>query len=295
MPTFISFVLETMQGVLFGVGVPVLIYLIITLSKEEKRDEARAMFEGRQKTYGTASCGKESSQASEDVRKNARKQDQWQGGESGWLDREMRTLYELRVIANKGICGAVYQLKGRLPPYLTIVLLEYLVALPLAGHIACSVIGIAEDRTGIDFSLIGTSFIKPHLQLILVYSVLELVLHSVWLYIREQERAIFAMLGCIRKFLCANLGKKQGMEASRFIGLVMDTYLGPDDDRFIKSIAMKRSKEGKMDAKESLSIIISLVLSRCIELKLIPLSKVFTPKGQEVFNSIRALVREKQD
>lgn len=118
------------------------------------------------------------------------------------------------------------------------------------GHASCILLAWAQTHGGRELVsgliTLNPSFQQWHLTLATAYAFIELIL-SVWSYVIELvESAVTVMLTKIRDFLCFELGKERGIEAARFLALLMDVYFDKKDVRTVKKMAwMQRGLSGR--------------------------------------------------
>ncbi len=195
--------------------------------------------------------------------------------------------------AGKSICGfdeiqrfKIDSMKRSMPPYLAVLLLEYVVFLPFLGHLGCILSNWLQTNVGFGIANIGADYLSLHLTLATLYAAIELVLHSIGLVIRNKEQTVFDILCNMRDYLCEELGKERGSEAAHFIALIMDVYMDSQDrDEFIK-----QSKNIRLECNPPGRAFVRYILSM-FDAKQKTLQAVsMTQEGEALLREIRVCV-----
>lgn len=195
--------------------------------------------------------------------------------------------------AGKSICGfdgisrfKMDSLKKGIPPYLAVLLLEYVIFLPFLGHIGCIANNWLRARFGFGLANIGANYLALHLTLATLYAAAELILHSVGLIIRVKEQTVFDILCSMRDFLCEKLGKERGDEAARFIALIMDVYMDSQD----RSELIKQSRNLRRECYPPGRAFIGYVLSVFDSKQKILQAVSMTEEGEALLREIRVCI-----
>ncbi|WP_191398446.1 hypothetical protein [Flavonifractor sp. An306] len=130
---------------------------------------------------------------------------------------------------------------------------------PFFGHTACIIlIGLMAnggENIIFEFVTLNPSFLQWHLTMAIIISSSELFISLSRYILNQVEVSVTAMLLKIRDHLCANLGNDRGVEAARFLALLIDMCF---DKKGFRSVRMLAYKKRWMSGKDFTSHLVDL-------------------------------------
>lgn len=277
MNELLRFFMETVKGGILGMSIPLLVYAIYAHTKTRWNV-------GFQRS-GDGGMGRESSDYRDEGRKHQYELQSPQYKSSKWFGPAPVIAHGLHEITRVGKEAE----KLIVPTLLRIKIARGTCLYPFVGHVTCMFFAWAHECGGEDLVeeliSLNPAFLQWHLVLATIYALIELTL-NIWAYgIILIESAITAMLVKSRDFLCSELGKERGTDASRFLALLIDRHFDKQDIHNIRKMAYTKNK---LSGRDFTAALVEMCEKKSSENRcLIPL----TPAGIELYQEIREVLR----
>ena len=280
MTHIIAFLLETFQGFICLAGIPLIIAIAVEFVRMGGLKGAEQRLKRRQHHSSQASSEEDIFQET-DFERSVRPRS-IKPHRNEWFSQAGRTVHGFEGIQK----FKVDSFKRSIPPYLAVILFEYLLFLPFLGHLGCIASNWLQTHVGFGLPNIGDEYLTMHLSLATLYAAMELVLHTIGLVIRTKEQAVFSILCSMRDYLCGQLGKTRGDEAARFVALIMDVYMDSEDRRDF----IRQAKRMQVADEDRGRVLLQYVLSFFDSMQASLHAVSMTQEGEALLKEIRVCV-----